>query len=134
MARKVSDTSRLAYETILKGRDNHYKKIILALEWIMDGTAWQIATQARLKPDQVWKRLSELVASDIIFDTGIRRNSPDGNKAMVYAMTNRRSEYANVPQPEKYTPKDTTASDIACAIIAKTKQGRLVQQQLFDGT
>jgi len=50
MPRKQSDTSRFAYEKIMKGRDSHYKKIILALEWLVEGNNWEIAKQAQMKP------------------------------------------------------------------------------------
>lgn len=136
MPRKLSDTERLSYEKIMApgARDNHYRLILQALRAIVDGTAWEIASQSRLKPDKVWKRLSELRRDEVIFDTGLRRDSPDGNKAMVYALSSSKGDYAHLPKPESYKPTDTTASDIACSIIAKTKKGRLVQQQLFEGT
>jgi predicted ArsR family transcriptional regulator len=126
-------TSRLAYDKIMKpgAKDSMYKKIILALEWRMDGTSWEIASQIRCKPDKVWKRLSELRRDDVVFDTKIRRNSPDGNDAMVYALSSRKSEYANVKPPEKYSTNTTTAADYASKIIAKTTKGIAQQQQLF---
>ena len=98
MSRIISDTSRFAYEKIMAvgAKDSTNKKIILALEWIMDGTNYEIAKQANLKPEKVWKRtgISELSnpVDGALFDTGLRRPSPDGNPSIVYALSSRRSE------------------------------------------
>lgn len=134
MPRKVSNTSRLAYDKIMKGRDNHYKKIILALEWLVEGNNWQIAAQAKLKPEQVWKRTGELCNPDengvsCLIDTGKEILNPDGNLSIVYGLYENR---ANYKPKEGYKPTDTTASDIACSIIAKTKQAKLVQKDLWE--
>ena len=134
MPRKVSDTSRLAYEKIIQGRDNHYKKITLALEWLVEGNNWEIAKQARLKADQVWKRTGELCKPDengisCLVDTGKRNLSPDGNKAIIYGLYENRANYKT---PEKYTPETTSAADFANMIIAGTKQQKLIQQDLFQ--
>lgn len=134
MPRKNSDCSRAAYDKVMApgARDNHYKKIILALEWIMDGTAWEIAKQARIKPDQCWKRLPELRGADTIFDTGLRRLSPDGNKAAVYALSSRRSEYDHIKPPEKFRSDEPTAADIACLIINKSENAKKYKESLLD--
>lgn len=135
MSRKQPDTSRLAYERIMNGgRDSHYKKIILALEWLVEGTNWDIARQSKLKPEQVWRRTGELCKPDengicCLMDTGKRNLNPDGNLAIVYGLYENR---ANYKPPERYTPTETTASDYACKIIAGTSKGILEQQKLFD--
>lgn len=140
--RSQSDTSRLSFEKITEpgARESHYKKILVALAKIKDGTSWEIsdATEQppelnikKLKPDQVWKRISELVDADIIFDTGLRRDSPDGNKAMVYALSSRREMYADVPKPERI--EKTTVADYASLLVNSTAAGkRLIQKQLFE--
>ncbi len=135
MGKQISDTSRLAYEKIMMGRDNHYKKIILAVEWLVEGNNWEIARQARLKPEQVWKRTGELAKPDengesILIDTGKRNLNPDGNLAIVYGLYQNKANYKPV---ERYTPQTTSAADFASVIIAKTKQGKLIQKDLFDG-
>lgn len=132
----MKDTSRLAYDKIMLGRDNHYKKILLALEWIIEGNNWEIAKQARMKPEQVWKRTGELCKPDengvcCLIDTGKRNLNPDGNLSIIYGLYENR---ANYKPPESYKPTDTSAADIACLIIAKTKAGQLTQQSLFQNT
>ncbi len=132
-----SDTSKLSYEKIMQpgARENHYRKILTALDKIGDGTSWEIAEATeqppelnikKLKPDQVWKRISELIDDDVIFDTGIRRNSPDGNPAMVYALSSRREEYAHIEKPERI--EKTTTADFANGLFAATAAGK----KLFD--
>ena len=133
MARNQPDTSRLSYEKIMQpgARESTYKKVLDALNIIMDGTAWEISNQAGLKPDKVWKRLSELRRDDVIFDTGLRRNSPDQNPSMVYALSSRRMEYADVPKPERI--EKTTTADYANAIFAGTAAGKkLFQAEMFE--
>lgn len=136
MPRKQSDTSRFAYEKIMAGRDNHYKKIILALEWIVQGNNWEIARQARLKPEQVWKRTGELCKPDengvsCLIDTGHRNLNPDGNLAIIYGLYENRANYSNIPNENHYREGETTAADFASELIAKTKQQKLIQQDLF---
>jgi len=132
MPRTQSDTSRLSFEKIMApgARDNHYRKIIAALQVIGDGTSWEISAQANIKPDQVWKRQHELVDAGIIFDTGLRRNSPDNNPAMVYSLVSNKEKYKDVPKPERVSKSDTTAADFANMLIAKNSKP-LVQPELF---
>ena len=133
MARNQPDTSRLSYEKIMQpgARENTYKKVLDALKIIMDGTAWEISNQAGLKPDKVWKRLSELRRDDVIFDTGLRRNSPDQNPSMVYALSSRKEEYAHIEKPERI--QSTTTADYANLMIASTAAGkRLFQGEMFE--
>lgn len=135
MTRKQSDTSRFAYEKIMKGRDNHYKKIILALEWIVEGNNWEIAKQARLKPEQVWKRTGELSRPDengvsCLIDTGKRNLNPDGNLSIVYGLYENRDKYKDIPKENHYREGQTTAADYASELIAKSRNMR--QQELFS--
>lgn len=130
----IKDTSRLAYEKIMKGRDNHYKKILLAMEWIVEGNNWQIAAQARMKPVQVWKRTGELAKPDengvsCLIDTGKRNLNPDGNLAIIYGLYENRDKY-NTPKEIHYREGEITGADFACMII--NKHENLKQQKLFN--
>ena len=132
-----SDTSRFAYDVIMKpgARDGINKKIILALEWIMDGTNYEIAAQIRCKPEKVWKRtgVSELSnpVDGALFDTGLRRNSPDGNPCIVYALSSRRSEYANVKPPERFNPDESHVADFANVLIAKGENAKKEKENII---
>lgn len=134
MTRKQSDTSRLAYEKILQGRDSHYKKIILALEWLVEGNNWDIATQARMKPEQVWKRTGELCNPDengvsCLVDTGKRKLNPDGNLSIIYGLYENRSQY-QTQKEHHYKEGEPAGADLACMII--NKHEKLKQQSLFN--
>ena len=129
MPRKNPLTSIEAYEKICRegARETVYLKIINALKVIGDGTSWEISAQAGIKPDKVWKRQSELVSLGIIFDTGLRRNSPDGNKAMVYSLFQNKEKYSHVKPPERFNNEEIKAADNASALIAGTKKQQLIQ-------
>jgi len=135
----MTDTSRFAYEKIMNpgARESIWKKIILCLEWIHEGTNYEIAAWMKVKPEKVWKRTGKSELScpvhGAIFDTGKRRSSPDGNPCIVYALSSCKSEYDNVLKPEKhYMEGVTTAGDYASMLVAGTKQAKLVQKELFE--
>lgn len=66
-----------------------------------------------------------------VFDTGLRRNSPEGNPSIVYALSSRRMEYADVPKPERI--EKTTVADYASLLVNSTAAGkRLIQAQMFE--
>jgi hypothetical protein len=131
-----SDTSKFAYDVIMRpgARESVWKKIIECLEKIKDGTNYEIAAYLNMKPEKVWKRtgISELSCKGgALFDTGKRRNSPDGNKAIVYALSSRREEYADVVKPERI--ESTTTADFANAIFAASAAGKkLFQSKIFQ--
>ncbi len=130
------DTSKFAYNVIMRpgARESIWKKIIECLEKIKDGTNYEIAEALGIKPEKVWKRTghSELSCPvhGAIFDTGLRRNSPDGNPSIVYGLSSNRDKYPMVKEVH-YMEGKTTAADYASKLIASTKQGKLTQQQLF---
>lgn len=132
-----TDTSKFAYEVIMRpgARESIWKKIIECLEKIKDGTNYEIATALNIKPEKVWKRTGHNELScpvhGAIFDTGLRRNSPDGNPSIVYALSSRRKEYADVLKPERI--ESTTTADYANAIFASSAAGRkLFQKEMFE--
>lgn len=133
----MTDTSKFAYEVIMRpgARESVWKKIIECLEKIGEGTNYDIATALNMKPEKIWKRTgpSELSCpvNGAIFDTGKRGTSPDGNKAIVYALSSRRNEYADVVKPERI--ESTTTADYANAIFAASAAGKkLFQAEMFE--
>lgn len=132
----MTDTSKFAYDVIMRpgARESIWKKIIECLEKIKDGTNYEIADALGIKPEKVWKRtaVSELSCKDgAIFDTGLRRLSPDGNPCIVFSLSSRRNEYADVKKPERI--EKTTTADYATAIFASTAAGKkLFQAEMFD--
>ena len=132
-----TDTSKFAYEVIMRpgARESIWKKIIECLEKIKDGTNYEIAEALNMKPEKIWKRTGHNELScpvhGAIFDTGLRRNSPDGNPSIVYALSSRRQEYADIPKPERV--ESTTTADYANAIFAASEAGKkLFQKEMFE--
>mgnify|MGYP003537709977 CR=1 FL=1 len=135
--RNQTDTSRFAYEKIMRpgGRDNIWKKIILCLEWKMEATNYEIAAWMKVKPEKVWKRTgpNELSCpiNGAIFDTGKRGVSPEGNPCIVYALSSRRSEYANVKPPERFNPDESHVADYANVLIAKGENSKREKENII---
>lgn len=132
-----TDTSKFAYDVIMRpgARENVWKKIIECLQKIKDGTNYEIADAMNVKPEKVWKRTGSNELScpvnGAIFDTGLRRNSPDGNPCIVYALSSRREEYAHIQKPERI--ESTTTADYANAIFASSAAGqKLFQKKMFE--
>lgn len=132
-----TDTSKFAYEVIMRpgARESVWKKIVECLEKkLRDATNYELADALNMKPEKIWKRTgpNELSCpvNGAIFDTGLRRNSPDGNQAIVYSLSSRRAEYADVPKPERI--EKTTTADYANAIFASSAAGqKLFQSKIF---
>ncbi len=81
---KVRKTSKAAYDSIKDHRRTMWGKIIKATRKLPNGGNFeQIANKAGLRPDQVWKRLSELTAMKILVNTGETAPTSTGRKAMV---------------------------------------------------
>jgi len=131
--RRNPDTSKLSYDKIMRpgARESHYRKIITALQQNGKGSSYQIAAWANMKPDRIWKRQSELIRAGIIFDTGLRGTSTDGNECIVYDLIANFDNYVNVPDTQ-WIGTGTTAADFASMIVA-SKNKKPVQTKInFD--
>lgn len=94
MKRAYRIGSKLGELHIAPHKENHYEKILSALEKLrVGGTQEEIAAVAGLRPDQVWKRQSELQREGKIFDTGLMRKLKSGVPGIVWNLTE--------PQPSK---------------------------------
>jgi DNA-binding Lrp family transcriptional regulator len=83
----VSETSKEAFKKLDPLRvAGTYFKIIDALKIIKEGNFEQIALQADLKPEKVWKRLSELERSEIIYKPGLKVPTKNGANSYVYRL------------------------------------------------
>lgn len=86
--RKNPLTSHLAHESVKPSKAFMYIKIAEGLEKLrVGGTFDEIAEASKLRPEQVWKRLSEMHVSGIIFDTGITRKGKSGRLCGVWQLT-----------------------------------------------
>lgn len=81
---KVRKTSKAAYDSIKDQRATMWGKIVKAAGKLPNGGNFeQIASKAGLRPDQVWRRLSELVDAKIMINTGETSLTSSGHRAMV---------------------------------------------------
>lgn len=72
--RKNPETSNEAYRQLKHERVREtYQKILFALSIIKEGNFEDISKQAGLKPEVVWKRLSELHADGKIYRPGNKK-------------------------------------------------------------
>lgn len=72
--RKHKPTSKEGENFIAPFKQSHKEKIVMALNKSAIGyTHEEIAEASGLRPDQVWKRLSELATEGKIYDSGLTR-------------------------------------------------------------
>src|SRR5689334_10517674 len=85
--REYKPTSKSGEVFIAPHKEGHKEKILKALEELrVGGTHEEIASTCGLRPDQVWKRLSELCRDKKIFDTGITRPLKSSVPGIVWQM------------------------------------------------
>lgn len=102
MKRQFRTGSKLGEAHIAPHKENHKDKILAALGKLrVGGTHEEIAEAAGMRPDQVWKRLSELYHDSKIFDTGLLRRLKSGVHGTVWQLT-------EIPQ----NPPPQTVDDI----------------------
>lgn len=81
-------TSKEAHESVKEHKERMYEKIQKALGKLpIGGTFEEIALKANLRPEQVWKRLPEMVEMGIVYNVGPTRPTSSGRKAMVRKLT-----------------------------------------------
>lgn len=81
-------TSAAGEAHIAPHKATHKERIVEALGKLrVGGTHEQIAIMAGMRPDQVWKRLSEAANDKIIFDTGTTRKLKSGLQGCVWQLT-----------------------------------------------
>jgi predicted ArsR family transcriptional regulator len=83
--RQHKPTSKAGETHITPFKQSHKEKILAAIQKNRVGcTHEQAAEICGLRPDQVWKRLSELAADGKIYDTGITRKLKSGVNGIVW--------------------------------------------------
>ena len=83
----IKPTSREAHEYIKPHKQSHQEKILEGLDRLkIGGTHEEIGAVAGLRPDQCWKRLSELAKEGKIFDTMITRKLKSGLQGSVWQL------------------------------------------------
>lgn len=88
MKRKNPQTSIDAHNSVKEAKSYYHEKLIAALRELKVGATYEeAATKAGIRPDQAWRRMSELVAAGICYNTGITRKTSSGRSAMVRQLT-----------------------------------------------
>jgi biotin synthase-related radical SAM superfamily protein len=86
--RPYRQTSTEAHESVKEHKQRMYERIAAALSVMkIGGTFEEIAEVSGLKPDQVWKRLPEMIEAGKVYNVGITRPTSSGRKAMVRQLT-----------------------------------------------
>jgi predicted ArsR family transcriptional regulator len=86
--RKNPETSNAAYKSLdPENLNERYTLILEALGKIKEGTFEQIAKAAGLQDKVVWKRLSELAASKLIYRPGNKRKLKSGREGYTWMLT-----------------------------------------------
>lgn len=131
MERNNPQTSIDAYKSINgKILAEHYQKILSSLKRLNLATYEELATDIGFNDkNQVSRRLKEMEGLELVYKPGTKKNTSSGRGAYQYAI---RTTETKVPTLERHDTTETSAADIACSIIAKTKQGKLKQQELFE--
>jgi hypothetical protein len=78
----------------------------------------------------VSRRTKEMENLEMIYKPGTKSLTSRNRNAYDYSI---RTPDTIVPELERFDNKEMKAADFASVIIAKTKVGKLVQKDLFDG-
>lgn len=82
---KIPETSLEAYKSLDPARlTDTYKKILLGLFELGSGTFEDIAKKMKVDKSVVWKRLSELERSNIIYRPGTKKTLKSGRVGFVW--------------------------------------------------
>ena len=119
---KMPETSREAYHSLNPANilEVHHR-IMDALRILGNGTFEDIARQAKLEPQRVWRRLSELLKVDIVYRPGTKKPLRSGRNGFIWALT--KPGEPTAPVTERVM-KGKTIADYSKKLIP-------AQQQLF---
>lgn len=102
MKRQHKPTSKQGEEFIKPFKQSHKEKIVAALKKMpIGGTHEEIAEACGLRPDQVWKRLSELAKEEKIYDTFLTRKLKSSVSGTIWKIKEEDDWFKNVYQEEK---------------------------------
>lgn len=100
-----------------------YKKIVAALRELKQGTYEDIAKVLKMKPEKIWKRMSEAHSKGLVERTGERKKMASGREGFVWIPTNK------LPITESAMPGKTIV-DFSKALI-QPKPNEKVVNSLF---
>jgi len=110
-------TSKAAHDSIKAHKAAMYEKIIEGLKKLkVGGNFEEISKCAGLKPEQVWKRLPEMIELGMVYNCGYTHKTSSGRSAMVRQLIglgykNENKEPVKKKMEEK-KPKQLTQLDL----------------------
>lgn len=96
-----------------------HNRIMDALRIIGSGTFEEIARQAKLEPQRVWRRLSECLKAGVVYRPGTKKPLKSGRNGFVWALT--QPGQSIEPVIEKSLP-GLTISDFSKKLIPTQSQ------------
>lgn len=135
MERQNPETSIIADRMMTKElREYDHLKILEALQTFDNGAIYTQIADYNFWTDKnkVSRRMLELLKLGKVYLTGEKRNTPLGRPAQVYKFLKEGEIVPTIPTPEHYMEGQTTAADYASKLIAGSKEGRLMQKDIFD--
>lgn len=125
------DTSLQAYHS-MDGKilAEHYQRILSTLKMLNTAIYEEIATAAGFTDkNQVSRRLKELEIMELVYKTGTKGLTKSNRQAYHYKL---RSADTIVPEMENKVHEEIVPAYFASLLVAGTKQGKLVQQSIFE--
>lgn len=123
MKRKNPPTSLAAHDSVKDAKPYYHAKIIEGLKRLkVGGTYEEIAAASGIKPEQSWRRLSELIKMGIVFNAGYTRKTSSGRAAEVRQLVGLTAIPTN---PEPKTEKQKSANKIVQTINQGIKNKQL---------
>ncbi len=135
--RNNPDTSLIADKLMTKElREDDWNKILEALDYFPNGAIYtDIATHIGWSDkNKVSRRMKEILDMDNspIYLTGEKRNTPSNRPAMIYKKLLSGEQPPITPPKEHYMEGQTTAGDYASMLVAGSKEGKLIQKDIFN--
>lgn len=84
--RQDPETSRAAASSVARASRALMYRVLREIN-SCPGTQWEVSQRMRLKPEQIWKRISDLRAKKMVEDSGITRPGPSGRLQIVWKVS-----------------------------------------------
>lgn len=118
--RNIPQTSKDAHASLKQEEiRGMYRRILEALRLIKEGHMEDIATACRVKPEKVWKRLSEMKVMGLIYRPGNRKPLASGCTGYTWRLID--NDQPTVPVSEKALP-GPSVSDFSKKLIPTQSQ------------
>ncbi len=135
MERNNPTTSHEANKSMTKElRAADHAKILEAMEALGGFTIYtEVATYLGWSDkSKVSRRNIEILRDGKIYLTGNKRLTPTNRNAQEYGIVKEGTVIPAIPEKEHYMANQTSAADYANLLIAGSKEGKLIQKDIFN--